>query len=74
MTVHITDLHRVNRWPIPKFGYGDHVTITPLEHMPARVIDLHFFGPMSTIEYDVRYFADGKEYKVRVFEDELVLI
>ena len=58
-------------WPVPLFGYGAHVLIVPLENMPARVIDLHLIGMTSSIEYDVRYFADGKEQKVRVFEDEL---
>lgn len=58
-------------WPTPKFNYGDHVYITPMESMPARVIDLHFIGMTSSIEYDVRYFAESKEYKIRVFEDEL---
>lgn len=58
-------------WPTPKFQYGDHVRIKPLEDMVARVVDLHCIGMASVVEYDVRYFADGKEYKVRVFEDEL---
>jgi uncharacterized protein YcfJ len=58
-------------WPTPVYHYGAHVTITPLESIRARVVDLHFIGLTSTVEYDVRYFADGKEHKIRVFEDEL---
>jgi hypothetical protein len=61
----------VNNWPVPKFSYGDRVMIIPLENAEARVIDLHFIGMTSTVEYDVRYFADSKEHKIRVFEDEL---
>lgn len=60
------------KWPIPKFDYGAHVRIIPLEHVPARVFDVHFYGSTSSVEYDVRYFQDGKEQKVRVFEDELI--
>ena len=59
-------------WPNPKFNYGDHVQILPLDFIKARVVDLHYIGMTSTIEYDVRYFSDGKENKVRVFEDEIV--
>jgi len=59
------------KWPTPKFDYGAHVLIKPLEDMKARVVDLHVIGMISSIEYDVRYFADGKEQKIRVFEDEL---
>lgn len=58
-------------WPIPKFDYGQHVTIKPLENMAARVIDLHVFGQGAIVEYDVRYFHEGKEFKIRVFEDEI---
>lgn len=58
-------------WPTPKFQYGDRVKILPLESAEARVIDLHCIGMISTVEYDVRYFQDGKESKARVFEDEL---
>jgi hypothetical protein len=64
----------MSSWPVPKFGYGDYVIILPLDKsVPGRVVDLHFFGMTGTIEYDVRYFLDGKENKVRVFEDELML-
>jgi len=58
-------------WPVPRFGYGARVLIIPLEDMKARVVDLHVIGMLSAVEYDVRYFNDGKEHKVRVFEDEL---
>jgi hypothetical protein len=62
----------MKNWPIPKFAYGAHVIIQPLDkNVPGRVVDLHFFGMIGTIEYDVRYFLDGKENKVRVFEDEI---
>jgi len=59
------------KWPTPRFEYGAHVTIKPLEDVKARVVDLHCVGMASTVEYDVRYFLDGKEQKCRVFEDEL---
>lgn len=58
-------------WPTPRFAYGERVTIIPLEHVSARVVDLHFIGMTSSVEYDVRYFHEGKEMKIRVFEDEL---
>lgn len=61
-------------WPLPRFDYGDHVLIVPLEHVRARVIDLHMFGQLRAVEYDVRYFHEGVERKVRVFEDELVAV
>lgn len=57
------------KWPVPKYGYGEHVVILPLEGIKARVIDLHLF--QTGVEYDVRYFHDGREYKIRVFEDEI---
>jgi hypothetical protein len=59
-------------WHVPKFSYADHVKIVPLELVSARVVNLHFFGEMSSIEYDVRYFHEGREFKIRVFEDELL--
>lgn len=74
MTVHLIDTKRGSLWPVPRFGYSAHVLIIPLDYMPARVVDLHMIGISSTIEYDVRYFADSKEYKIRVFEDELAPI
>lgn len=58
-------------WAAPRFSYGQVVKIKPLEGVEARVIDLHFYGNLGSIEYDVRYFHDGREQKVRVFEDEL---
>jgi hypothetical protein len=58
-------------WPVPKFGYGDHVHVMPCDAVRARVVDLHVLGLTSSIEYDVRWFHDGREVKVRVFEDEL---
>jgi hypothetical protein len=58
-------------WPQPKFSYGDRVKIIPLDRISARVIDLHQIGMASTVEYDVRYFSEGKDFKTRVFEDEL---
>ena len=60
------------KWPVPKFDYGAHVYIKPLEDVHARVYDVHLYGNQQVVEYDVRYFLDGKEQKVRVFEDELV--
>lgn len=67
----------MKNWPVPKFAYGDHVILKPVSsplmgEVAARVIDLHFFGALSTVEYDVRYFHEGKDFKVRVFEDELL--
>lgn len=64
----------MKNWPVPKFQYGERVKIVPLEDVEARVTDLHLFGISSDVEYDVRYFLDGKEHKVRVFEDELVKV
>lgn len=61
-------------WARPRFSYGDVVRIKPLEGIEARVIDLHHFGNIGTIEYDVRYFHEGREQKIRVFEDELVAL
>jgi len=61
----------VRNWPTPKFQYGQRVKIAPLEDVEARVVDLHIIGMSSDVEYDVRYFLDGKEHKIRVFEDEL---
>lgn len=58
-------------WPTPIFQYGDRVKIKPLEGVQARVVDLHCIGMASVVEYDVRYFHEGKDYKTRVFEDEL---
>lgn len=58
-------------WPLPKFGYAQHVKIMPLEGMEARVTDLLFFGSAGIIRYEVRYFHEGKEYIIKVFEDEL---
>lgn len=58
-------------WPVPKFGYGSHVTVKPLENVDARVVDLHFIGMTSSVEYDVVYYHDGEQKKIRVFEDEL---
>lgn len=61
----------MKNWPVPKFGYGEHVKLIPLENVEARIIDLHILGSASAVEYDVRYFQDGKECRVRMFEDEL---
>ena len=64
----------MRNWPVPKFAYGDPVNIKPLSDqrpMRGRVYDLHFIGMNSTIEYDVRYFFEGKDFRVRMFEDEL---
>lgn len=61
----------MSNWPTPRFGYGAYVRIKPLDLIPARVVDLHFFGMTSTVEYDIRYFHDGREFKIRVFEDEI---
>jgi len=59
-------------WAVPKFGYGDRVQVTSCDNVRARVVDLHFFGMLGAVEYDVRYFHDGREMKIRVFEDELI--
>jgi len=58
-------------WPTPKFRYGQHVQLKPLDWIKGRVVDLHLFGMVGSVEYDVRYFHEGKEFKARVFEDEL---
>lgn len=58
---------------VPKYGYGDFVVVIPLERVSARVLDVHYYGAMDANEYDVRYFHEGKDYKIRVFEDELDL-
>lgn len=58
-------------WATPKFSYAERVSILPLDGIPARVVDLHFYGALGAVEYDVRYFHEGRENKVRVFEDEL---
>lgn len=63
-------------WAVPKFNYGQRVRVLPLKDpdgkpAEARVFDLHFFGQLKTVEYDVRYFHDGRDFRVRVFEDEL---
>ena len=57
-------------FPTPKFTYAQRVKVIPLEMCLARIIDIHFF-PTMIVEYDVRYFHDGRDFKVRVFEDEL---
>jgi hypothetical protein len=59
------------KWPVPRFDFGAHVRIRPLEDMAARVVDVHIWAQTASVEYDVRYFIDGKEQKIRVFEDEL---
>jgi uncharacterized protein YcfJ len=57
---------------VPKFQYGEQVILLPLDrNVPGRVVDLHMLGSTSMVEYDVRYFLDGKASTVRVFEDEL---
>lgn len=61
----------MRNWAIPKFIYGESVTVGPLDGVPARVVDLHFYGQVGSVEYDVRYFHEGREHRVRVFEDEL---
>lgn len=58
-------------WATPKFSYAERVLVLPLDGISARVVDLHFYGSLSTVEYDVRYFHEGRENKIRVFEDEL---
>lgn len=58
-------------WAIPKFSYSERVAVLPLDGILARVVDLHFYGQIGSVEYDVRYFHEGREHKVRVFEDEL---
>jgi hypothetical protein len=59
------------KWPVPRFEYGARVLVVPCDLVQARVVDLHIIGMLSSIEYDVRWFHDGREVKVRVFEDEL---
>lgn len=58
-------------WATPKYNYGERVRIKPLEDAEGRVMDLHSYGQLGSIEYDVRYFHEGKDYKVRLFEDEI---
>lgn len=58
-------------WAVPKFSYGQPVRFKPVDGVEARVVDLHLFGMLATVEYDIRYFHDGREMKVRAFEDEL---
>lgn len=62
----------MSNWPVPKFDYGAHVIVRPCDGVKARVVDLHIFGGMAKVEYDVRYFHDGREQRIRVFEDELI--
>lgn len=59
-------------WPVPKFAYAQRVKLTPMDDIKARVVDLHFFGSLSTVEYDVVYYEGGKQNKIRVFEDDIV--
>lgn len=54
-----------------RFSYAQRVKIVPLDRMEGRVIDLHYSGLYTAMEYDVRYFHEGKEFKIRAFEDEL---
>lgn len=61
----------MRNWPIPKFQYAERVKIIPMDSVDARVIDLHILGSTSMVEYEVRCFLDGKEVRMRVFEDEL---
>jgi hypothetical protein len=61
----------MKNWPVPKFSYGERVKVIPMDSVEARVIDLHMLGSVSVVEYDVRCFLDGKEVRMRVFEDEL---
>ena len=61
----------MKNWPTPKYQYGEHVKIVPLENVEARIVDLMILGSTSAIEYEVRYFNNGKVEKIRVFEDEL---
>lgn len=58
-------------WAVPKFSYGQHVIVRSCDGVLGRVVDLHFYGDVGSVEYDVRWFHDGREVKVRVFEDEL---
>lgn len=59
------------KWIQPKFEYGQHVKITPLDDIQARVVDIYMQPYPLLNEYDVRYFENGDAKKVRVFEDEL---
>lgn len=56
---------------IPKFAYGQGVKIVPLEGVEGRVLELHYYTALDSIQYEVRYFHECKEYRVRLFEDEL---
>lgn len=56
---------------IPKFTHGQRVHLVPCDDIAARVIDIHFYPAPLSIEYDVRYFANGEARIVRAFEDEL---
>lgn len=64
-------------WAVPKFRYGERVEIVPLAGhneppVKGRVVDLHFLGMYGAAEYDVIYYADSKQFKIRVMEDELI--
>ena len=65
----------MKNWTMPKYQYGERVKIVPLSManhpMEARVVDLHFLGKDGGVEYDVVYYDDSKQHKIRVFEDEL---
>jgi hypothetical protein len=58
-------------WPVPKFDYGDRVRLLVMENINARVSDVHFYGQLRTVEYNVIYYADNRQHNIRVFEDEL---
>ena len=59
------------KWPTPKFEYAQRVNVIPLEGLKARIVELHIYGIANAVEYDVRYFHEGKSQTARVFEDEL---
>lgn len=51
------------------FEYGQHVRIIPLERAFGRVCQV--LSDARGRQYDVRYFHNGEEKKIWLFEDEL---
>lgn len=55
---------------VPLFDLGDHVTITPLDSIKARVVAIELDRDGWTIV--CRYFENGDAKTVKCFEDEIV--
>lgn len=54
---------------VPPFKIGQHVTINPMEGMPARVIELSLAEDGWTVH--VRYFHNGEAKTIKCFSDEV---